>query len=153
METDQEKAKKSWGEHDSTVEYAARKKIPEKTWKNRVKLSRSSVRAKSDCIVVFMWHFRDRSEETSDPPCYNCSQDTSIYISKHPDQTLRRPTWRLHFKTLNSNRCKDKRHSCQHQGQSLVVAQQGQSQIVLLLSCCISEIVFKKKWYSLWHLF
>ena len=38
----------------------------------------SSVRAKSDCIVVFIWRFRDRSEETSAPPCYKRQADNSM---------------------------------------------------------------------------
>ena len=38
----------------------------------------SSVRAKSDWIVVFIWRFRDRSEETSAPPCYRRQADNNM---------------------------------------------------------------------------
>ena len=38
----------------------------------------SSVRAKSDWIVVFIWRFRDRSEETSAPPCYKRQADNNM---------------------------------------------------------------------------
>ena len=67
--------------------------IKKDSWDNTgLRLGRSSVRAKSDCILVFMWHFRDRSEEASDSPRDNCSQDTSAWQDDQLVGCISRPS-------------------------------------------------------------